>query len=253
MSRVMCILGMLFLIGATSTAADEFETLFQQGNSYYDQGEYHKAVEAYEQILAAGRGNWQVYYNLGNAYFRLNRMGKAILNYERALKLDSDNEDILFNLQLANLRIVDRIPEPPKQAFVRWVEGMFWKPSFMGLLWTTLTMYALALLAVSLRAVLPRLGDKGAFRLASRTLWIAFVMALMIFSLRWYKEATRTYAIVMVQEVEVTSSPSRDAVELFSLHEGTKLQIQELSNSWARIRLRDGKVGWIPAEAIEII
>ncbi len=236
-----------------ASRADEFETLFQKGNRYYEEGKYEAAIQSYEEIVRAGRGNWQVFYNLGNAYFRQNQLGKAILNYERALKLNPDNEDIRFNLEYANLKIVDRIPEPPKQAFVRWVETLFWKPSFGFLLWMTLGFYTAGMLLLSSRYYWPRLQSRRALKAATYLSWTLFLIFAVMFLLQWYHIETRTYAIVMQKEVRVTSSPTEDAVEVFSLHEGTKVQLQELSGKWVRIRLRDGKNGWLPLDSIEKI
>ena len=248
--------GVIWLLGLMAYQpiwADEYETLFHQANQYYDNGDYAAAAETYEKIVQAGRGNWQLFYNLGNAYFRLNEIGRAILYYEKALRLNPDNEDIRFNLDYANLKIVDRIPEPPKQAFVLWVERLVLGPPFRTLLWMTLGLYALTLVLLALRYFYVKLEASRGYRLLLWTSSITFVIFLALFGLRWYKLSTEKYGIVMAKAVTVTSSPTRDATEVFELHEGTKLRIEEQSGDWLRIRLRDGKVGWIPRNAVETI
>lgn len=230
--------------------ADEFKTLFHQGNQFYDQGNYAAAVNAYEKIVSSGKANWQVFYNLGNSYFRLHQLGKAILSYEKALKLNPDNEDIRFNLEYANLQVVDRIPEPPRQPLVAWIERQFYAPPFTLLLYLTLGLYALGMFLLGAKYFWPRVQHLRFYRGSVWITLILFAMVSTLFLIRWYKEGTEKYAIVLKPEISVTSSPTRDAKEVFSLHEGTKLQIQELSGDWARIRLRDGKIGWIQREAI---
>ena len=42
-------------------------------------------------------------------------------------------------------------------------------------------------------------------------------------------------------------------MELFSLHEGVKFKVEEIRGEWAKIRLEDGKVGWVKKDAFEII
>ncbi|MDQ7052899.1 MAG: tetratricopeptide repeat protein [candidate division KSB1 bacterium] len=48
---------LLVLLSLQPLQADEYETLFYQGNQYYDNGDYAAAAETYEKIVQAGRGN----------------------------------------------------------------------------------------------------------------------------------------------------------------------------------------------------
>ena len=169
------------------------------------------------------------------------------------MKLNPDNEDIRFNLEFANLAIVDRIPEPPKQPFVVWIEKVYYAPSFSLLLWVTLALYAAGLALLAAKYFWPRVQNSGLYRALLLTDLVVFVAFLVLFLSRWYKLETEKFAIVLQPEVSVTSSPTEDATEVFALHEGTKMRIQELSGEWVRIRLRDGKSGWIRLQAIGII
>ena len=46
----------------------------------------------------------------------------------------------------------------------------------------------------------------------------------------------------------------QSGTSLFILHEGRKVSIKDDSmKEWKEIRLEDGKVGWVPASAIEAI
>ena len=46
----------------------------------------------------------------------------------------------------------------------------------------------------------------------------------------------------------------RSGTSLFILHEGRKVSVKDNSmKEWKEIRLEDGKVGWVPASAIEVI
>ena len=64
----------------------------------------------------------------------------------------------------------------------------------------------------------------------------------------------RSEAIVMNPSVTVRSTPSESGTSLFILHEGRKISIKDNSmKEWKEIRLEDGKVGWVPASAIEVI
>jgi hypothetical protein len=64
---------------------------------------------------------------------------------------------------------------------------------------------------------------------------------------------TRIEAIILTDKIDVLSAPSEEGIEVFSLHEGTKVRIDLTSGEWAEIVLADGKVGWVKQESLEII
>jgi tetratricopeptide (TPR) repeat protein len=241
------------LLFALSAYADEAESLFHQANQFYEAGNYQQAAETYEKILALGKANWQVYYNLGNAYYKQRQIAKAILNYERALQLNRDNEDIRFNLDLANLSVADRIPEMPRSLAVIWLDQAI--HLFTAEQAATLALIFWVLLFAG--AIFWLLARRERARHWSRRLvwsagaiWLAFAL---IFAMLAYERATLHEAIVLAPRVVVRSSPAGDATEMFILHEGVKVRLQERSGDWRRIRLADGKVGWLEARTVEEI
>ena len=73
------------------------------------------------------------------------------------------------------------------------------------------------------------------------------VIAVVTFS------KTHDNAIVFAPEVSVKSSPADSGTDLFVLHEGTKVVIQEQVGSWVEVVLSDGNRGWLPVSTIEVI
>jgi SH3-like domain-containing protein len=64
----------------------------------------------------------------------------------------------------------------------------------------------------------------------------------------------RTGAIITESAVTVKSTPAKNCIELFILHEGTKVTVTDASmKTWRAIRLADGKEGWIETSQIEVI
>ncbi|MBZ0242213.1 MAG: SH3 domain-containing protein, partial [Bacteroidales bacterium] len=49
--------------------------------------------------------------------------------------------------------------------------------------------------------------------------------------------------------ITVKSSPSASSVDLFVLHEGTKVSLLDELDGWQKIRIANGSVGWLPVEA----
>ena len=50
------------------------------------------------------------------------------------------------------------------------------------------------------------------------------------------------------------STPAKNGIDLFILHEGTKVTIIDASmKEWKEIRLADGKEGWVETKQMETI
>jgi uncharacterized protein YgiM (DUF1202 family) len=58
-------------------------------------------------------------------------------------------------------------------------------------------------------------------------------------------------AIVFAQESKVKNEPNSRSEESFKLHEGTKVQVLDTVKNWKKIKLADGKTGWISSEDIK--
>jgi len=53
--------------------------------------------------------------------------------------------------------------------------------------------------------------------------------------------------------VTVKSSPDASGTDLFVIHEGTKVWIEDKISDWKEIKLSDGSKGWLKSEDIETI
>jgi len=53
--------------------------------------------------------------------------------------------------------------------------------------------------------------------------------------------------------VTIKSSPDEKSIDLFVLHEGTKVRILDNIGNWYEIRIANGSVGWLPVSSIEKI
>jgi SH3-like domain-containing protein len=59
--------------------------------------------------------------------------------------------------------------------------------------------------------------------------------------------------IILAPSVVVRSSPNESGTELFILHEGTKIEVNEEVSGWQNIKIIDGREGWISIEDFETI
>jgi tetratricopeptide (TPR) repeat protein len=231
----------------------DFETNIRQGEKYYADAQYDSAVIAFQKVLDLGYHAPELYYNLGNAYYKQSEMPLAILNYERALKMDPNNEDVLFNLKLANTRIQDKIETLPLLFFVRWYIGLYMMFSVDS--WAKIALGLFA--AFALFSLFYFLGRSLFVRKAGFYLGLIFLIlssTALFFSFKKNKsEQQRTEAIVFSPSVTVKSSPNSKGVDLFVIHEGTKIRLIDQVGEWGEIKIANGSVGWIELKTIELI
>ena len=60
-------------------------------------------------------------------------------------------------------------------------------------------------------------------------------------------------AIVFAPTVTAKSTPADSGIDLFVLHEGTKVTLMEKVGDWIEVRIADGNRGWLPQSSIEVI
>ena len=224
-----------------------------EGDSAYMKNDYASAIQIYEALLNRGEAA-DIYYNLGNSYYKAGDIAKDILNYERALLLQPGNGDIRANLEIARSKTVDKVEPVPEIFFVSWTKSLINSMSVdswavCGVVCFILLIVSLYLFIFSKQIVLKKAG------FISGIVFLAVTILANVFANQQKDELTnRNSAIVINPSVTVRSTPSESGTSLFILHEGHKVGVKDGSmKDWKEIRLEDGKVGWVPASAIEII
>lgn len=211
------------------------------------------AIQIYEALLKNGEAA-DVYYNLGNSYYKIGEIAKAVLNYERALLLQPGNGDIRANLEVARAKTIDKVEPVPEVFFVSWIKSLTNSMSVDA--WATWGIVSFILLIIALyffifskQIMLKKIGF-----ISGIILLIVTVCSNLFASQQKEHLVNRSEAIVMNPSVTVRSTPSESGTSLFILHEGRKVSVKDNSmKEWKEIRLEDGKVGWVPASAIEVI
>lgn len=236
-----------------SAAKQQSNVTKAEGDSAYMRDDYASAIQIYENLLKKGEAA-DVYYNLGNSYYKAGDIAKAILSYERALLLQPGNADIRANLEIARSKTIDKVVPVPEIFFVSWAKSLINSMSIdawakLGVVFFILLLVSLYLFFFSKQIVWKKTGFIAGLVL------LAFVILSNVFAFQQKSELTnRNDAIVLSPSVTVRSTPSDSGTSLFILHEGHKVEIKDNSmREWKEIRLEDGKVGWVPAFAIEVI
>ena len=247
------IFGILMVCAIGSAWSQEAGLLFSEANQLYRNAEYDKAAAAYEQIIKNGYESPALFYNLGNARFKLKDVPGSILSYERAKRLAPRDEDVLYNLQLANLRVIDKIDPIPEFFLTEWWRDFI--RSCSSSTWALLAISGLwiAVVTAAVVMVLRTPTVRKILALGTIFLVIGSAVAFTGMNLQSRYQRSEELAIIFTPSISVKSSPDLKSTDLFVLHEGLKVEVLDSYANWKKIRLPDGKVGWIPAQSVEII
>ncbi len=226
------------------------EDSLQAGNAFYSREKFEDAIRVYEYVIEQGYEAPELYYNLGNAYFKSHKVTYSILNYEKALLLDPRNEDTQYNLDLAKSFVIDKIEPVPGFILSEW--HYVFVNLFSSNVWAILSIssFVLLLLSLSLYLYLRQYGVKKLFFWLS-VLLLYLTVSSFVFSYHHRRLLlNHGTALVLSPSVTVESSPDHSGTDLFLIHEGTKITVKESVGDWTKIRLSDGKEGWVPTESI---
>ncbi len=244
---------LILLLPVCLAAQQTPEEKYSAGTENYAAGEYDKALEIWLDVYKTGYRSAELNYNIGNAHFKLNNIPAAILFYERAYMLSPGDEDINYNLGIARTFVVDRFEEIPELFFVRWFNLIALSLSTNIWAWTSIVTFILFLLCLSLYFYTSK------YRLKVMGFWLAvlFLLASLSSLALTLRNKNLVYdsgkAVIFSPVVNGKSSPDDSGTDLFVLHEGTKVTIEDEVGDWYEIRLSDGNKGWVPGNSLEII
>ncbi|MDH3322714.1 MAG: tetratricopeptide repeat protein [Flavobacteriaceae bacterium] len=233
--------------------AQEADSLFSNANKLYQQESYIEALKLYQEIEQQQLESGALYYNMANIYYKMNQVAPAIYYYEKALKLDPNNKDIAFNLDFANRMILDNIEALPKSLGQKFRDNVILKFSYNT--WA-ITAVSLAFLFALLFLLyhFSYSTSKKRFYFITSILTVVFVTTSVFFALKNYHYMQNTVtAIIFSPQVQVKSAPTKNSEVNFELHEGTKVYILESLDHWRKIRIADGKTGWMHQEDLKKI
>ncbi|MCB0732210.1 MAG: SH3 domain-containing protein, partial [Ignavibacteriae bacterium] len=81
----------------------------------------------------------------------------------------------------------------------------------------------------------------------------ALVFTVIFFFASLERESSNDYGILLSSVTTAKISPDKSSNDAFVIHEGIKFKIEDEVNNWVKIKLSDGKIGWIPTNTFDII
>ncbi len=249
MKKVLTLLILLF--GFMVSAQNE--ALFNRATDAYNKGSYTKAVEHYLEIIENGRHSAELYFNLGNSYYKLDQVAPSIYYYEKALLLKPNDTEIKTNLGYAQNMTLDAIEVMPETGFSKIYTSVIGFLSFDQ--WAYLGVICIilfVLLYIAFYYFRYSTRKRIAFISSLASLFIASIAVAFAF-MQYTDFLADQPAIVFADEVVIKSEPNDRSQEVFRLHEGTKLYVLDELNDWKKVKIADGKTGWLSSEHIKLL
>lgn len=252
-STFVFIIFVFVTLASNSLQAEELtlEQQYEIAHQQYNEANFDSALVVYRNIYEAGYTSAELLYNIGNTYYKLRQIPSAILFYERALKLAPNDPDIIHNLAIANSRIIDKIEPVPQLFFKNWWETFY--KMFSADWWAIISLIFLALF-LSLLFIFIISENRSIRKVSFFSGLLILLITIGTFGMasqKYYYTKSINEAIVFTPTITVKSSPSASSVDLFVLHEGTKVSLLDEVDGWKEIKIANGSVGWMPSESLK--
>ena len=230
--------------------AQKPEDLLTRANTLYNENAFDSALVIYKDIVDQGYSSATLYYNIGNTYYKLRNYPLAIYYYEKSLKLEPNNEDTKHNIEIAKLFLTDKIEAVPELFIKTWWNKL--SNSFSANTWAILT---LILIGATLACIFFYITAKS--RILKKSMFfigilmiILMTSSLSISAKKYNYISTHNEGIIITPTITIKSSPSTSGVDLFVLHEGSKVKILDNTDGWEKIKIANGSIGWLPSTSV---
>lgn len=235
--------------------ASEIDTnsIFQQANTNYENGDFETAIQQYEELKETGLNSENATFNLANAYFKKGEIGKSILNYERVLKQNPKNTDAINNLAFAKTNLEHELDELPELFFVTWWKNIVYYFDADVWAWIAIAFAWFSLIALAFYFFTKNM----IFKKAAFTKLVVFII-IAVFSLFVSKInsgiiGSKTEMILTKKQSQAKDAPSENAKDAEVFYEGTKLEVLDKVDDFYKSKNLDDQIIWVSKEDFEII
>ncbi len=242
---------LVFLISSSILSAQSADSLFVEANKLYQQEKYVEALSLYKQINEGNVESDDLYFNMANAYYKTNKIAPAVYYFEKALLLNPNHTDAAYNLTFARRMGIDNIEALPKSIGQKFMDNIILKLTYND--WAYIAVICSFLFALLfLMYHFSYSSGRKRFYFITSILSAIFIVVTVLFAYSNF-DYTKNYktAIVFAEQTDVKSAPTNSGEIDFELHEGTKVQLLERLDDWRKIKIADGKIGWVAAADIK--
>lgn len=206
-------------------------------NETLNQGDFEQAKQQYQQMLQEIGNNGQLHYNLGNTYYREGSLGHAIYHFRKAKSLLPRDADVQFNLTHARKRTKDKIAD--NTSVISKTVDRYYPLSLKESAYLSTGMA----LCTAILATILLYRKIEVVRISLRIAVGLFILTTVGTGFRYSQDGN--FGVISQDKVNIYSGKSHSSVLLFSLHRGAEFVVEKKESTWLRIRLSDGKRGWV--------
>jgi hypothetical protein len=168
----------------------------------------------------------------------------------KALEKDLDAAN---NLIFAKRLTLDRIEELPKSIFQKFNQNYLQKLSYNQWAFATVILGFLASFLFLMFYFSENSSKKRGYFVTSILGFLLFFASIFTTYNQFSVSKNTVYAIVFSEKTEVKNGPTPTSEEVFTLHEGAKVAVLDSVDNWKKIKLADGKIGWLISNEIKIL
>lgn len=213
--------------------------------SAYRAGDYRRAGEVYEGLLAEGHDGAALRYNLGNCKAREGEYARALAQYRIAQRFAPRDPDVAANLAFVRRRL-GLVEEAPglTDTLRAWARAFTLREIVLAALAFEVLFLGVGVARLLSRRPPPRaLSAVAGVGLLACAAWIAHDRLVV---------AGREIAVV-VSEAGAHSEPRADREEIFRVRPGAEVRVLRREGDWARVEARGAGVGWLPSAALSTV
>jgi len=222
-------------------AQEGVQSFFSEGNQFYNEGNYQKAIDSYGKIIDQNIYSVELYFNLGNAHYKLNNIAESIYYFEKAKQLAPKNKEVLNNLAFAKNMQLDYI-EPLPQTQINIYKNIL-LTSFTPNEWAYLTIILgwVTWMCFFVFYIKKETLIKRSFFVGGTIFLIFFFISINLQIIN----PKSHFAILMESEISIRDEPNLHSTIKVDLNEGIKVKILDSLQGWYKISLTNGTQGWV--------
>lgn len=244
---------LLLLLLSQHLSSQSAIELFERANEHYKLGQYDQAIATYRKIEALRLISSELYFNLGNSYYKLDKIAPAIYNYEKALLINPSNKDAQNNLVFAQRLTIDAIDVIPETVFQKLDALLSKKLSYdqWSIFAVASSVVGVAFFLLFYLSQTP--SKKRKFFITSMISFLFLLLSSILTAKEYASSNSLKEAIIFAEQTDVKNAPTPNGEKIFTLHEGTKVQILDAVDTWKKIKISDGKIGWVVSGDLKLL
>ena len=208
------------------------------------------AEQLFTQAARHGNANADLYANAGTAALQAERLGPAVLAFRRALAADPNHTRARRNLAHARTLLPTWAPKLGRESVLD--TFFFWHRSLSAAerAGAGAVCFLLAALAFAVGIRWPGRLARG-LGIVFAAAWVGLVTSLVVEG----HGGSRDHAVITAEETIARASDSSNAPARFAdpLPGGAEVDVIELRDRWARIRLANDREAWVSRQSLDIV